>query len=335
MSTDKNIAILVGGTGMEAPISLSSGRFIYENFPRDYADPFIIYLHKDFTISVYNDYSFCQGQGTLLEYNGQGKRYSVGCIKEACLENGYASFDVLPMVHGLSCEDGKILHLFECLNIKYAGFDAKSSVLTFDKVLSKLVLQDKGYPVLDYQWFSKGDDLKRPFANQTIFIKPSRQGSSVGVQRVEPTDDFTQAMNDVFIHDNKVLIEPECIGREIECAVIEIGGEWRASSIGELTFNDSFYSYEAKYKSEESKASIVELSPHINTMIQTTAINVVKTLGGRGFARVDFFLENDKIYINEVNTLPGMTPISMFPVLLSQIGIAPKQMILHLIQEIS
>ncbi|MCJ8346222.1 hypothetical protein MJH12_11825, partial [bacterium] len=138
----ENVGILVGGIGGEAPISLSSGKFIFENFPRDLANPFVIYLHSDRSISIYQDYQFCIGNNTLLEVKETRKKYAIESIKIACLENGYESFSILPMVHGIGCEDGEILGLLDCLSIPYAGFDAKSSMLAFDKVLSKLVLKD-------------------------------------------------------------------------------------------------------------------------------------------------------------------------------------------------
>lgn len=334
MHTKQNVAILVGGIGEESPISLSSGRFIFENFPKDVGTPFIIFLHKDLSISIFSDYSFCDGEGTLLTYNSNAKKYSIHLIKSVCADSGFDSFVVLPMVHGLGCEDGQVLSLFECLDIQYAGFDSRSSVLTFDKVLSKLVLKDKGFSVLDYNWFYKGEIKERPFENQVIYIKPSRQGSSVGVNRVEANEDFQEALKDAFLYDDKVLVEPECKGREIECAVIQIGGTWYASPIGELTFNESFYSFEAKYKSAESKASLVNLDEKLQVKIQDAAIKVVQALGGKGFARVDFFLQGEKFYVNEVNSLPGMTPISMFPVLISHLGISSQKMIKHLVEEI-
>ena len=327
-----NIGILVGGIGEESPISLSSGKFLFENFPRKIANVFVIYLHSDRKISIYQDYSFCKGTNTLLKVNSFEKKYPLESIKKACFDYGFSSFSILPMVHGIGCEDGEILSLFDCLEINYVGFDAKSSMLTFDKVLTKLVLKDRGIPVLDYKWYLKKELAKRPFKEHTIFIKPSRQGSSLGVNKVTVSDNFQEKLSESLEYDSKILIEPECLAREIECAVIEVDGEWLASPLGELSFCGDFYSFEEKYKSSKSFSSIIYLEKSLEEKIKKTAIKAVKILGGSGFARVDFFLKGETFYINEINSLPGMTPISMFPTLISKMGIDSKKMIYYLIK---
>lgn len=234
---------------------------------------------------------------------------------------------VVPVLHGPNGEDGTVQGFLELANVPYVGSGVMGSAAGMDKDVAKRLLRDGGVPVvpfltltprtrIDYQ--AAADALGTP----DLFVKPANMGSSVGVSRASSGEAFDTACERAFRYDGKVLVERSVTGaREIECSVLEnADGEVRASPLGEIVPADShgFYSYDAKYIDTDGALLRIpaELSPDQARRIQELAVETFRLLACEGLARVDFFLDpkhDDGLYVNEVNTLPGFTAISMYP----------------------
>ena len=247
---------------------------------------------------------------------------------------------VFPLLHGTFGEDGTIQGLLELANIPFVGANVLGSAIGMDKDVAKRLLRDAELPVADAIICSieEKDDCTAEIAvdklGLPLFVKPANMGSSVGVMKVENRDDFQVALEHAFEFDNKVLIEQSIVGREIECAVL--GNEDPAASVlGEIVPHADFYSYEAKYVDGDGAQLCVpaDLSKDCAATIRSMAISAYEVLCCSGMARVDFFLQEDgTIYINEINTIPGFTKISMYPQLWAASGVAYPDLIDKLIQ---
>lgn len=233
---------------------------------------------------------------------------------------------VLPILHGMHGEDGTVQGFFDTLGIPYAGGGVLDSALCMDKHFMKIVLQASGVTVAPWvtisrdAWRRDPDAARRAARGLGIpnFVKPSRAGSSVGVSKVHDWDEFDEAVELALAEDDKALVETAIVGREIEVAVLETpgGATARASLPGEIVLTTrEFYDFEGKYLGGDGAEVVCPavLTDDEIAHLQTAAIRAFDAVGGRGLARVDFFLTPEGIYVNELNTMPGFTPISMFP----------------------
>ena len=347
----KKILIAMGGIGSEFSVSLSSGRYVFENFPRDQYEPIMLLMLPDGRMSLKRDLSFLSGQGNLLKLSTDWEKsssiYELGQWNQM-LENSSIKTDlihgVILMIHGRGGEDGLLPSFFELQGIPYAGFDMKASQLCFDKHLCKLVWRDRGWAVTDFCLAYKlqgvvglGEFEKQYPLSQGWCVKPAREGSSIGVEMVFSQTELNQAIENGYKYDTKLVIEPMLKDfRELEVAVMEINGEWSSSPVGEI-FNDhtSHYDFESKYGTNSTRTGLAKLPVDLINDLKSLAIDVAKSVQGKGFARVDFFLtDKQDVYINEVNSLPGFTGISMFPWLWKQDGFSGPQLIDNLIKGI-
>jgi D-alanine-D-alanine ligase len=233
---------------------------------------------------------------------------------------------VLPILHGVHGEDGTIQGFFDTLEIPYAGGGVLDSALCMDKHFMKIVLEAAGVPVAPWvtvtraRWEADPEGVRADAAalGEPTFVKPARAGSSVGVSKVHDASEFDDALALAFAEDDKVLIESAIVGREVEVAILEGrgGAPSRASLPGEIVLTTrEFYDFEGKYLGGEG-ADVVcpaELTDAETRAIQELGVRAFEAVDGRGLARVDFFLTADGLYVNELNTMPGFTPISMFP----------------------
>ncbi len=233
---------------------------------------------------------------------------------------------VLPILHGRHGEDGTVQGFFDTLGLPYAGGGVLDSALCMDKHFMKIVLQAAGIPVAPWstvtpaRWRSDEVAVRAEAARlgYPVFVKPARAGSSVGVSKVLDDAGLADAIDAGFAEDDKVLIEAAIVGREIEVAILEGrgGAPARASLPGEIVLTTrEFYDFEGKYLGGDG-ADVVcpaELAETEVRAVQELGIRSFDAVGGRGLARVDFFLAADGLYVNELNTMPGFTPISMFP----------------------
>ncbi|SHH52378.1 D-alanine--D-alanine ligase family protein [Virgibacillus chiguensis] len=246
---------------------------------------------------------------------------------------------IFSVLHGGSGENGSMNGLFNILRVPCVGSSLLSSAICMDKDLTKKLLRYNNVKVANYVSVTKEtkdvftyQELKETLGEE-LFIKPNAEGSSIGVHKVTNEQEFTKAVANALLYDEKILIEERIIGKEIECAVLG-NQEPEASTTGEITFDSNFYSYEAKYiSSSAAKISIPSsLSECLSSKVAKLSIDIFKILGCKGLARIDFFItESKEIYVNEINALPGFTNISMYPKLWEFSGVKYKDLITKLI----
>jgi D-alanine-D-alanine ligase len=250
------------------------------------------------------------------------------------------AIDVLfPILHGQNGEDGTIQGLARMAHIPIVGCDIDGSAICIDKITTKRLLEQSGLPIVPYEVCHISQtrhyvDIQSKLRGDTFFVKPARQGSSVGISKANTPAGFEAALAEAFQHDTKVIIEPAMQIREIEVAVMGATLNPSASIPGEIIPDRDFYSYESKYASDSASTIKIpaNLSPAITSQIQIYARQAFTTLHCRGLARIDFFVDTDNtVYINEINTLPGFTSISMYPKLWEASGVPYQQLITALI----
>lgn len=246
---------------------------------------------------------------------------------------------VFPILHGPFGEDGTVQGLLKLANIPFVGAGVLGSAVGMDKDVMKRLLRDAGIPIAKFITLQKYPANEIPFEDARdqlglpLFIKPANLGSSVGIHKVRDREEFDRAVRDAFKYDNKVLVEECIVGREIECSVLG-NDQPVASVLGEILPRHEFYSYEAKYLDENGAVLEIpaKLPEEISERIRQTAIKTFTTLCCEGMARVDFFLRNgEEIIVNEINTIPGFTRISMYPKLWEASGLPYSELIDKLI----
>jgi D-alanine-D-alanine ligase len=251
---------------------------------------------------------------------------------------------VFPVVHGIFCEDGTIQGLLELAVVPYVGADVIGSAVGMDKDVSKRLLKEAGIPIVSWitlsreQWEREQSCVINSIVDRIgfpLFVKPSNAGSSVGIKKVKGEDMLQESIAHAFLYDRKILIEKAIDCREIECSVIGNHSP-EASVLGEVIPRHEFYSYEAKYIDPNGAELKIpaQVDESLALKIRETAIEGYKILCCSGMARVDFFLENnsEKFYLNEINTIPGFTSISMYPKLWEKTGMQYNKLIDKLIQ---
>ncbi|MBN1495261.1 MAG: D-alanine--D-alanine ligase [Spirochaetes bacterium] len=246
---------------------------------------------------------------------------------------------VFPAVHGTYCEDGTLQGLLELAMVPYVGADSVGSSIGIDKDVTKRLLRDAGIPVVPWESFGREDWERDAAGIQTrirerlslpLFVKPARTGSSVGVMKVKDGNDLRAAIEFAFQYDTRLLVEEGVNAREIECSVLG-NGDPRASVPGEIIPRHEFYSYESKYLDPNGAELVIPapIDEPVADAIRETAVRGYQALCCSGMARVDFFLERTTgaFYLNEINTLPGFTSISMYPKLWAHSGLEYPRLI--------
>ena len=248
-----------------------------------------------------------------------------------------------PVLHGLCGEDGTIQGLFELAKIPYVGCGVLASSVSMDKLYTKMVVdtlhirQAKYVPVLKHQLEDMAAVVKRveEKLEYPVFVKPSNAGSSCGVSKACDRAGLEKALFMAAEHDRKILVEETIVGREVECAVLGGHSKVKATGIGEILAAADFYDYDAKYNNAESKTVLdPELPEGVAEEIAKNAVEIFSAVDGFGLSRVDFFVENgtNEVVFNEINTLPGFTSISMYPMLWAAKGLEKKELVEELIQ---
>ena len=251
---------------------------------------------------------------------------------------------IFPVLHGMYGEDGTIQGLFELSRIPYVGCGVLASAVSMDKVYTKLIVDTLGirqakYVLITHLELKNMEDCVRRVEEKLsypVFVKPSKAGSSKGVSKAGNRTELAAGLLEAVKHDSKILVEETITGREIECAVLG-GYDPKASGVGEILSADSaLYSYEAKYFNADSRTDIhPDLPDGVYEEVREDAVRIFKAVDGYGLSRVDFFLEKDTndIVFNEINTLPGFTVISMYPVLWEDKGVEKSSLIDRLIAQ--
>ncbi|MEO6197197.1 MAG: D-alanine--D-alanine ligase family protein [Dehalococcoidia bacterium] len=249
---------------------------------------------------------------------------------------------VFPLIHGTNGEDGTLQGFLELAGIPYVGAGVAASALGMDKALQKTFFRHHNFPVVDdvevraSEW-SRDQQAVIRAVEATIgypaFAKPANGGSSVGTSKAHSREDLGDAIAEAFRYDRKVLVEKAVDGREVEVAVLG-NDDPEASPVGEITYRSEFYDYRAKYDDPATDLHIpADIPPGVADQIRATAIEAYKAIDCAGLARVDFFLQADgRFFINEVNTIPGFTPMSMYPKLWEHAGLSYRDLITRLIE---
>ena len=339
------LGVIFGGMSTENEVSCVSGISVIKHLNKEKYEINPIYIDKSgnwFKLKIED----IAKEGEELE-----NRETISNIIEYIKE-----MDVIfPVLHGLYGEDGTIQGLFKLLKVPYVGCGVLASSVGMDKAYTKVIFDKANINQTKYVYIRKYNEdyiyVDEKFDEQIIsldeiskividklkfpmFIKPSNSGSSVGINKAHNIQELKSAIEEAAKYDNKILVEEGIIGREVECAVL--GNEDVISScVGEIKAADEFYSYDAKYNNEESKTLIpAEISKEKSSEIQKLAIKAFKAIDGKGLSRVDFFIEDktEKVYINEINTLPGFTSISMYPKLFEQVGIGYTELLDKLVE---
>lgn len=252
---------------------------------------------------------------------------------------------IFPVLHGAYGEDGAIQGLFEMIKIPYVGCRVLASSISMDKAYTKIIFEKAGLKQAEYIYIKEkqgnyiyideqlNETIKKEeeiikIAEEKLkypmFVKPSNSGSSVGVNKVKNKEQLKDALKEASKYDKKILIEQGIKGREVECAILEENGEIQVSCVGEVQSAEEFYNFNSKYKNEHSKTQIpAKIEEKTSEEIKKQAKKAFQAVNGNGLARVDFFIEEQtgRIIINEINTMPGFTNISMYPKLFEKVGI--------------
>lgn len=250
---------------------------------------------------------------------------------------------VFPVLHGPKGEDGTIQGLLELAGIPYVGAGVTASALGMDKALMKSVFREKGIPIGDFlvylrrEWRENPDEVIKGIENRLgypCFVKPANLGSSVGISKARDRDELKTALDTAAAYDRKIIVEAFLDGREVECSVL--GNDTpEASTPGEIIPNAEFYHYEAKYIDEDAKLLIpAPLNPETVEEVRSLAVRAFKAIDCAGMARVDFFVlhDNGQVVVNEINTIPGFTNISMYAKLWEASGLPYSQLIERLVE---
>ena len=248
---------------------------------------------------------------------------------------------VFPLVHGVNGEDGTLQGMLEMFGLPYCGCGVAASAIGMDKALQKKIFAAAGLTVARYltvrqaEWADGGEEIARGVERDLgypAFVKPSNGGSSVGVSKVRSREDLGEAMRAAFALDRKALIEESVRGREVECGVLG-NDDPQASPVGEVVPGGEFYDYTAKYLDESARLiAPAELRAEDSDAIRETAVRAFRAIDGAGFSRVDFFLTEERgAVLNEINTIPGFTPISMFPRLWQLAGMTYRELISRIV----
>lgn len=334
------VAIIAGGRSSEHPISCISASGVLAAIDRSKFEPILIGITQSGTWIDMRQSDFERGSDGLSYVPEGGEKLIVdihGIKDSKGLDLGIEI--AFPLLHGAYGEDGTIQGLFEMAGIAYVGSGVLASAVAMDKSFAKPIYADFGLKVADGitvhrdNW-NKSKDLeiaKIRALGFPIFIKPARSGSSRGTSKVRDESEISAALDDAFNYDPRVLVEAAVVGREIECAVLQIDSVATASVLGEVRVHPphEFYDFEAKYLDGSTTFDIpANLAGPIASAISQAAITAFEALGCEGLARVDFFLSQDnQIIINELNTMPGFTPTSVFPALWEKTGKSYSQLI--------
>lgn len=342
----KTVCVLFGGKSAEYPVSLRSCVSVLENLDRDRYDIITVGITKD---GVW--YLYTGGKEKIASdtwHQGHLKRV---CIdhnpSDPCLlvmdDDGYrrVKADVFfPVLHGTNGEDGRLQGLFDMAGVKYVGVGTLCSALGMDKEYAKIVFAHAGIKQADWVTVHSYDNTDKKIAEiekkfqYPVFVKPANAGSSFGIGKAFNRAELIACIDNAYNFDSKVIVEEFLKGHEVECAVLGNSGNVIASTVGEIVADEEFYTFDSKYSAtSQTKLHIPALiSDSAIEKVRELAVKAFEALSGRGLSRVDFFVDGEEVRINEINTLPGFTSISMYPKLFQYSGIGYSELLTKLIE---
>lgn len=339
------LCCLFGGVSEEHEVSLVSAASVLSHIDSETYDVTAVGVTKegkwllfegalaDLTATKWQSYA--KKEVIFPQTRGERRLYIIS-------ENGVEkrSIDVIfPVMHGKNCEDGTLQGLFELADIPFVGSGCLSSAVCMDKASTKMILKNHGIPQASAMAVDRAEIQKMPtriaFASEALgyplFVKPSASGSSCGVSCVTAPDELSAALEKALLSSDRVLIEERIKGAEIEVAVLG-NGDPIASVPGEIVPGSEFYDYDTKYVNETATYHIpARISETAAEKVRKYALKIYKILGCRGLARVDFFVDGERVVFNEINTLPGFTSISMYPKMMEASGIPYGELIDRLV----
>ncbi len=347
MKKKLRVAILFGGKSAEHEISLLSAKNIAEAIDQRKYQVVLIGIDKKGVWTL--NRTLPSGKSILPSLPSGKTSKSLALVpgREVKQLVSHSNFQppgpidvVFPVLHGPFGEDGTVQGLLKLANVPFVGASVLGSAVGMDKDVMKRLLRDAGIPSVKFLVLDRSSsggikfEKVKQYLNLPAFVKPANLGSSVGINKVKNRKQFESAVKEAFKFDNKILVEESIQGREIECSVL--GNDQPIASVpGEIITHHDFYSYEAKYQNEKGAVLEIPAKLPVATVhkIQDLAIKTFKVLCCEGMARVDFFLKNNQeVLVNEINTIPGFTKISMYPKLWEASGISYTKLIDRLIQ---
>ncbi|MCH5211215.1 MAG: D-alanine--D-alanine ligase [Oscillospiraceae bacterium] len=344
----KELCVVFGGQSPEHEISRKSVTSVLRNLDKSKYNISLIGITKNGAWYLYTgDYDKIES-GAWEEDTANKKKAVISPDAE---DKAIIVFDgdktdkvhidvIFPVLHGEYGEDGTIQGLFELSNIPYVGMGVMASANSMDKTSSKIVFQNAGIPQADWVVVNKTDDFEEKMneietkLGYPCFVKPARTGSSVGVGKAHDRTELKDALNNAAQFDRKILVEENIDGHEVECAILG-NDDPKATTVGEIMPTVEFYDFDAKYNDNSTKLQIpADIPAETIELIQGYAIKAFKALDGSGLSRVDFFVKysDGSVVLNEINTLPGFTNISMYPKLWDKMGIEYGRLLDNLIE---
>jgi D-alanine-D-alanine ligase len=338
------LAILYGGRSAEHQVSVVSARSVMEALDPDRFEvvPIAITREGAWLLPDRSPLELTASDGALPEVEPAGREVAVR-PERGLAEAGSGPVDVVfPILHGPFGEDGTVQGLFELADLPYVGSGVLASALAMDKAMAKVVLAQAGLPQAPYlvvperDWRADPDRVAAEVGGRLaypVFTKPARLGSSIGISKVKTPDRLAAGLADAFAHDTKALVEQGVVARELECGVLGNDAP-EASVVGEVVPGHEFYDFEAKYLDESLKLEIPAPVPGaVRDRVRELSLRAFQALDCEGFARVDFFYEEatGRVLLNEVNTIPGFTPKSMFPMLWAASGLSYPDLVARLV----
>jgi D-alanine-D-alanine ligase len=330
------VAIICGGKSSEHEISCVSANGILNAIDRNKFEPVLIGITKSGKwLLLPDDSNFSIVNGALPTVPESGIEVSITSLGLVAGGKQLAIDVAFPVLHGPYGEDGTIQGLFEMIGIKYVGSGVLASAVSMDKSYAKPIFASAGLSVaagivVTSKNFELPSSLTFP-----LFVKPARSGSSRGTTKVKQKSDLASAVEHALSFDTKVIIEQAVVGKEIECAVLQADGKITASEVGQISISSKFefYDFQAKYLDNSMELIVpADLPAGVQSKIQQAAITAFNAAGCEGLARVDFFYSTQgEIIINEINTMPGFTPTSVYPKLIEKNGINYQELITKLI----
>lgn len=347
MSNKLNVAVVFGGKSGEHEVSLMSATNVIKAMDKEKYNIYMIGITKQGKWMVYNGEVNKIADGSWeKEAAGIDRDETINLLFSGLFSGGKGNRIevVFPVLHGPNGEDGTIQGLFEMLDIPYVGCGVMASALGMDKGISKQLFKDAGLTVGGYTVLLK-TDIEKDINSVAgivegkfvypVFIKPVNMGSSVGITKAHNREELIKGLREACKYDRKVMIEENINCREFECAVLG-NNDPIASGIGEIIPSHEFYDYEAKYFDDGKSVLVIPagLEESKAEELRKIAVKAYKALDCCGMARVDFFVEKEtgKVYINEINTIPGFTKISMYPKLWDTAGVSYSKLIDKLIE---
>ncbi|MEG1928971.1 MAG: D-alanine--D-alanine ligase family protein [Niameybacter sp.] len=342
----ENVLVLLGGQSSEHEVSLKSATTIISQMDTDKYEIYPVGITQEGHWLLYtgNNLDFTCNRwkevGIPAILSPDATRKSLVVLKKEEPPVFIKIDKVFPVLHGKNGEDGTIQGICKLARIPFVGCGVVASAVSMDKAFTKIVVKEKGVPQADFVLVYEREmqDEAQVVAKvegafgYPYFIKPANAGSSVGISKAHNKEELIAGLKEALKHDVKVLVEETIIGREVETAVLG-NGEVQVSGVGEILAAAEFYDFDAKYNNAESKTVVdARLDASVKEQIRSYAKDVFEAVEGKGISRVDFFVKEDGgIIFNEINTLPGFTSISMYPMLWRAAGLETKELVTKLL----